>query len=187
VFFESEVIKNEVLQTKFDKISVCSWELKSKMKWYIGRPRELTQELLESDYEVMSFTKNTGDHRMFAAADAWHPGFMKTFDKILSVIGVRRPGEIKIPIYQNHHASKTGIYQDYVNSYLIPAMEAIKNDPEINGEAMADANYSKLKKTPPPDYFVNQIGVPFWPMVPFLLERLFSVYVQNKQIKITHL
>lgn len=84
VYFENEPLKNLVLASKADKIAVCSWKLKDKLRWYIGRPRELTLELLETDFEVMSFTKNTKYHRMLAAADAWHPGFLKTFDKNLS-------------------------------------------------------------------------------------------------------
>lgn len=186
VFFENKIIADLVLAARCDKISICSWKLKSKLRYYIGRPREITPELLESDYEVMSFTRNTKDHRMFQAAEAWHPGFMATFDKILGAIGVKRPGEIKNPIYQNHFSARTSIYKDYVNTYLIPAMEAITNDTEINALAMQNSKYSDLTNQKA-ENLKEKIGISYYPMIPFLLERLFSVYCQNKGIKISHL
>lgn len=186
VFFENEVIKKLVTESKADKISVCSWKLKLKMPWYIGRPREITQELLESEYEVMSFTRNTENHRMLSAAALWHPGFIGTFDKILAAIGVRRSGDVKVPIYQNHFSAKATVYKDYVSSYLIPAMDAITNDKEINALAMADSKYSDLTHQSAV-HLKEKLGISYYPLVPFLLERLFSVYVHNNKIRVTHL
>jgi len=186
IFFENKVIADLVTATTHDKISICSWKLKQKMKYYIGRPREITIELLESDYEVMTFTRNTQHHRMLAAANQWHPGFLVIFDKILASIGVTRPGEVKIPIYQNHFSAKTDIYRDYVKTYLSPAMEVIKNDPEINKMAMADSKYSDLTHQSG-EVLREKLGIGYYPLVPFLLERLFSIYVHNKQIKVTYL
>jgi len=186
IFFENQVIKDVVLATTHDKIGVCSWKMKQKMKYYIGQPRPLTIEVLESDYEVMSFTRNTKTHQMLAAANQWHPGFLVIFDKILGAIGVSRPGEVKTPIYQNHFSAKTGIYRDYVTTYLIPAMDAITNDPEINKLAMADSKYSDLTHQSG-EVLREKLGIGYYPLVPFLLERLFSIYVHNKKIRVTYL
>lgn len=186
VFFENVPIKNLVLSSNSEKISVCSWKLRQKLKWYIGKPRELTLELLKSDYEVMSFTKNTRHHRMLAAADQWHPGFLKIFDKILSAIGVKRTLEVKIPIYQNHFSAQTRIYKDYVTRYLSPAMEVMTNEKEISELCFQDSKYSALSKAPT-EHIHAQLGINYFPLHPFLLERLFSVYCQNEGINITHL
>jgi hypothetical protein len=186
IFFENDLIVKIVTASTDDKIAVCSWKLKSKLRYYIGRPREITQELLESDYEVMSFTKNTERHRMFNAANLWHPGFLEIFDKIMAAIGVNRPGEVKIPIYQNHFSAKRDIYQDYVKSYLVPAMEVMKNDPEINTLVMKDSKYSDLSHQSG-EMLKEKIGINYYPLAPFLLERLFSVYIHNKKIRVTHL
>lgn len=189
VFFENTIIVDVVSTSQADKIAVCSWKLKEKMRWYIGTPRPITETLLNSDYEVMSFTKNTKHHQMLAAADRWHPGFRETLKKICESIGVKTPGEVRIPIYQNHFSARREIYQDYVKNYLSPAMEVIKNDHHINKLAMADSNYSLLDKSSPEklNALKEKIGIPYYPMVPFLLERLFSVYVHNNKIKVDHL
>jgi len=111
---------------------------------------------------------------------------MNTFDKILGAIGVKRPGEIKIPVYQNHFSAKTVIYQDYVKTYLNPAMECILSDREINSLALQDSLYSDLTNKSG-QLLKEKLGIAYYPMAPFLLERLFSVYCQNKGIKISHL
>ena len=186
IHFENAIIRDIVSTSNDERIAVCSWKLKQKLRWYIGRPREITQELLESDYEVLSFTKNTKYHKMLGAAEAWHPGFLATFDKILAKIGVVRPVEVKIPIYQNHFAAKREIYQYYVQNYLSPAMDCIQNDPEINAMAMRDSKYSDLTHQSA-EHLKKKLGISYYPLVPFLLERLFSVYVDNKRINVTHL
>lgn len=189
IFFENAIISEVVGASQADKIAVCSWKLKEKMRWYIGRPRPITETLLNSDYEVMSFTKNTKHHQMLAAADRWHPGFRETLKKLCESIGVKMPGEVKIPIYQNHFSAKREIYLDYVKNYLNPAMEVMKNEPEINKLILANSNYSKLDRSSPEKLkkLEQKIGIPYYPMAPFILERLFSVYVHNIKIRVSYL
>lgn len=189
IFFENSVIVPLVMYSKAEKVSVCSWKLRQKLKYYIGRRRELTQEVLESDYDVLSMTKNSKHHQMLAFADKSHPGFKSTFNRILSEIGINVPKEVSSPIYQNHFSAKTEIYQDYVKTYLKPAMDVMFNDPEINKMIMVDSNYTNLDRTSANrvDALKEQIGVGYYPLAPFLLERLFSVYVHNRKINVTWL
>ena len=189
IFFENEVIRTLVMAENCKKIAVCSWKLREKLRWFIGRKRPLTQELLESDYDVLSFTKNTKYHRMLDNADAWHPGFKGIFKKILDAIDVPMPPEVKTPIYQNHFSANTEIYQHYIVEYLNPAMLVMMHDKEIHGLVMRDANYSQLDKqsAAKSEDLQKKIGVPYYPLAPFLLERLFSVFVHNKKINVTHL
>jgi hypothetical protein len=186
VFFENSVISEVVQKAKSDKISVCSWKLREKLRWYIGRPRPLTQELLESDYEVMSFTRNTDQHNMMDAAEIWHKGFLKAFDCMMEHIGEKRPIKVKNPIYQNHFSAQTTIYKDYVTNYLNVAIKAIENDKGLNSMAMADSRYTQLPRESS-EHLKDKIGINYYPLVPFLLERLFSVYCQNKGIKVSYL
>lgn len=190
IYFENSVLQKFVNETTKDKISVCSWALQHiKLKMYIGRPRPLTQELLESNYDVLSFTKNTKNHQFFAFANRNHPNFADTFRKMLNAAGLKMPSKVKDPIYQNHFSCRSDIYKDYVKTYLTPCMEVIKNDPEINKLAMVDSNYSQLSRmsTEMGEYLKEKIGVSYYPLVPFLLERLFSVYCQNNRINVTYL
>ena len=189
IFFENDPIKKLVSETTADKIAVCSWKLRDKLRYNVAPPRraeELTEEKLNSDYDVMPFTRNTKYHTMLAAASLWHPGFLEIMTKIVEGIGKKMPSEVKIPIYQNAFIAKREIYQDYVKDYLSPAMDLIKNDPEIYKLATVDSNYTKLMREDcaSPEYLQEKIGFRYYPLVPFLLERLFSIYVHNKNVKV---
>ncbi len=183
------MINELVMKSEAKSIGVCSWKLREKFKMNIGRPRELTQEVIETDYDVMSFTRNTEKHRMLAAAERWHVGFRPAIDKICQSIGKICPGEVKVPIYQNAFMAKTEIYKDYVKNWLSPAMEAMINDSELNKMVTADSGYTNLAKKDAADSerLQSLIGMPYYPLAPFLLERLFSIYVHNNKINVTWL
>lgn len=85
--------------------------------------------------------------------------------------------------------AKTEIYQDYVKNWLNPAMEAMINDQELKEMVTVDSGYTNLAKKDAADQerLMNLIGMPFYPLAPFVLERLFSIYVQTKRINITWL
>lgn len=186
VYFENAVIADLVMKTKASKIGVCSWKLRQKQRgFYIGRARPITQEVIDGDYEILSFTKNTKYHTMLASAQQSHKFFQPTFDKILVAIGKTRPHEVRDPIYQNHFIAKREIYQDYVKNWLIPAMEVMENDAEIRELCFKDSNYSNLSGESAAN-LEKQIGINYFPMHPFLLERLFSVYHNVMQIKVTY-
>lgn len=188
IFFENTVIAQLVMASEAEKIAICSWRLKEKMKYYIGSPRELTPEVMNSDYQVLSFTKNTRHHQMLAAADKWHPNFKESLKKILDYFGISMPREVKTPIYQNHFSASRETYQDYVKRYLSPCMQAMSTDIELNKLAMIDSKYSTLTKdTTLHEELERKIGIPYFPMAPFLLERLFSIYCHNENIKVTWL
>lgn len=189
IFFENEPIGKLVMASEAEKVGVCSWKLKEKMRMNVCCPRELTEEVINSDYQVLSFTCNTKYHKMLAAAEGWHKGFRPAIEKVCELIGQRCPGEVRTPIYQNAFMAKTEIYQDYVKNWLQPAMMAMVEDPELNKYAMSDSNYSNLAKKDAVDsgYLMEKLGVPFYPLAPFILERLFSIYVHNNRINVTWL
>lgn len=189
MFFENSVIAEVVLRSQAEKIAVCSWKLKEKMRWNVKRPRELTQSVMDSEYDVLSFTGNTKTHGMLYSAKVWHPGFMEGLKKLGDIIKIKIPSEVKEPIYQNHFSAKRQIYQEYIYEYLGPAMKAMKNEPDLNKMVMVDSHYATLQKTDlaEPEYLRLHLGVPFYPLAPFILERLFSIFVHNKKIKVTPL
>lgn len=188
-FFENTVIKEIVSNSDAERISVCSWKLREKMQWNVCFPRPLTEDVLLSSYEVLSFTCNTKHHEFLNAADKWHPGFKITMAKLLGFIGEKMPSEIKNPIYQNHFSAKSHIYKDYVQNWLTPAMEVMDKDEELVKLCWTDSNYSNLNKKDAAnvDFLVKSFGVGYYPMHPFILERLFALYCHTKKIKVTYL
>ena len=188
IFFENEIISRLAMASEAEKIAVCSWKLRMKQRYNMPCG-PITKEIIESEYDVLSFTKNSKHHTMLAAASTWHPGFREALTQIVEGIGKKMPFEVKKPIYQNAFSAKREIYWDYLTDYLNPAMELIKNDPKVYALSTADSNYTQLvkKDAASAEYLQEQIGMPFYPLVPFLLERLFSIYVHNKNINVTWL
>lgn len=189
IFFENAIISSLVTATQAEKIGVCSWKLREKFRMNVCRPRELTEEIINSDYDVLSFTCNTKYHKMLTAANHWHKGFRAAIEKVCESIGQRCPGEVKNPIYQNAFTARTEIYQDYVKNWLNPAMEAMINDPELKEMVTVDSGYTNLAKKDAADQerLMRLIGMPFYPLCPFVLERLFSIYIQTRKINVTWL
>lgn len=126
---------------------------------------------------------------MLAAAENWHKGFRETMGLLLESIGQKMPGEVKTPIYQNSFMAKLEIYQDYVKNWLSPSMDNTLNDRKLYELMTMDSKYSNLAKNDAasPEYLQEKIGMPYYPMAPFILERLFSIYCNNNRINVTQL
>lgn len=188
-FFENSLIKSLVSTSEADKIAVCSWKLKQKMRWNVRMPRELTEEVLKTDFKVMSLTGNTQYHQMLNSAEAWHPGIKTILAKLMKHLGDPMPSEVKNPIYQNHFCATRQIYQQYVFEYLSPSMILMNNDLELRELCWRDSNYSNLNKTDSatPAFLKEKIGVAYYPYHPFVLERLFSIFCHNRRIKVEYL
>lgn len=183
-FFENSVIADLVPKTTADKIAICSWALKQKYKPGLPPIGEITLERLHAEYDIMAFTRNTKHHDMLQVMDTWHRGSLDLLKRICSRIGITMGRKIDHPIYQNAFCARREIYQAYVNEALIPAMAVMEN--EFKSECWVDSGYYKLKE-PASDFAarVKQfLGVDYCPLHPFLLERLFSIWIQGKGLNI---
>lgn len=180
-FFENEVILQLVPRSTADKIGVCSWQLRDKLRFFIPPRREFAEEVLYDDYDVLALTKNTRNHGMLAAAERWHPEFKSIFGRICREIGLCVPAEVKTPIYFNHFVARRELYQEYVATALAPAMAVMDQDPIISRLCWQDSGYVKLKGMIP-QTVADKWG--YYPMHPFILERLFSVFIDSKDLNI---
>jgi len=187
IFFENKVLADIVSVANTEKIGVCSWKLAEKMRARVGLRVPLTLEVLNSGYEVLSLTKNSKKHTMLAHLYHWHPSSKQAMELLWQKLGFKLCGEVKNPIYQNHYVAKREIYQDYVNNFLNPAMELIKTDEELNNLMMKDSGYGKLSREADTKSVKEKLGLDFYPLAPFILERCPSCWFDMKGIKISYL
>jgi hypothetical protein len=183
IFFENDVIKKICDQFTGDWLAICSWKLSQKVR----KIHPVTEEVLNSEYQVLSLTRNSSRHQMLAMASAWHPEFIPTINLLWQKLGLKRPPEAKNPIYQNHFSAKTEIYKDYVNNFLTPAMELINRDEELHNKMIAPSNYGRLSKTADKQSVREKLGMDDYPMCPFILERCPSLWFQMKGYKVTYI
>ena len=188
-FFENTIISDLVKESKADKIAVCSWSLARKMTMRLPPRRELTEEVLHEDFDVMSFTKNSPDHDMVGALEGWHKGSREILGKIFSKLGKPFPKKPKFPIYQNAFCARAGVYKRYVTEFLDPAMELMATDEEIRNLCFQDSGYNETIDRRPVDFSRTKkyLGLPYYPMHPFILERCFSIWLDDKNLNVVYL
>lgn len=183
-FFENSVILQLVPGFTGDKIGVCSHALREKLRFMLPPRRELTQNVIESDYDVLLLSRNSKHHEMLQRAEVWHPGFRAILMKIFAAAGFRYSGEEIKPdrvVYFNHFIATREVYQAYVSELLEPAMLAMDEDKDIYRDVWVDSGYTKLKGDIP-DNVREAWG--FYPMHSFLCERMFSCWINNNDLKI---
>lgn len=104
-----------------------------------------------------------------------HPGFKELFYPLCKDLGL----EVKEPeyvIYSNFVIMKTDIYRDYVNTIIKPAIYLLET--KYKDLAWKDANYTSGLKG---DELKQQTGLGFYTFHTFILERMFSIWLENNQ------
>ena len=190
-FFENAVIYRVVLPSNADKIGVCSPALRWKINHGIPMREEFTQELIDRDYDVLSLSrKQAPEHFMLAKMDNWHPGTRQTLNMILSAIGLgtfEQRMEPKVAIYQNAFLARTDIYKSFLREAMIPAMRMMTDDKEIKVRCWEDSYYYKLKSEPEYRKMIEaKTGWDYIPCHTFILERLFSCWLSDKNLDIRY-
>lgn len=184
IFFENKLISELVPTSKSEYTGVVSWKLGDKMRKIY---RERLPSALNGGFHVMSLTKNSQRHSMLAAANVWHPQFIKTITLLWSKLGLQIPKEARHPIYQNHFICKTEIYADYVNNFLNPAMKLIEDDEHLHSLMIQPSGYSKLNRSADIRSVKSKLGMDDYPLAPFILERCPSLWFGMKNIPVSYL
>lgn len=187
IYFENEPISKIVMATTADKVAVTSWKLQDKLRLRVGLRGALTQEALDSDYEVLSFTRNSKKHQMLAMANQWHKGFIPTIKLLWEKLGYKMPSEAKNPIYMNHYSCKTEIYKRYVSEFLSPAMELTEKDEEMREKMLQPSGYGTLSRNCDLRSVKAKLGLNDYPLCPFILERCPALFMTMHKINVSYL
>lgn len=188
--FENQVISDLVPNSSADLIAVCSWRLAQKRgDCYRLTDKSLTlDKILNVDFDVACLTPRSPSHKALLMAHEWHgKAWDEAFEELkgfLKTIGIFVPEELTKAIYENHFIAKGGIYKRYVSECLNPAIAFIEGKEVFK----ANANYLTKKRDPKEikDY-QDKTGRQDWPICPFILERLFSIFCEGKGYKIINL
>lgn len=194
-FFENSVICDLVPNCDADYISVCSWRLRKKrmdgwtpvvLKFGAGGDDLTEEKILSNDFDVANLTPRSMTHKMLTMAPIWHGEYWeKPFAEFKKFLPFKVPNEVKTPVYENHFIARKEIYHEYVRDVLHPCMEFMRGvDCFFN-----DSGYSQKKERGEPgatERYRKQTGRNDWPIAPFILERLFSIWIDDKNFKIVN-
>lgn len=189
-YFENEVISNLVPDSQADLISVCSWRLAQKRGdcFRLGDKGLTEERILNTDFDIAVLTPRSPNHKPLLMAAEWHgKAWVDAFaelKKFLKTIGINVPEELTKAIYENHFIAKGGIYKRYVSECLNPVI-AFMGEKEV---FKADAGYlTKKRDAREVKAYQEKTGRVDWPIAPFILERLFSIYCEGKGFKTVNL
>lgn len=137
------------------------------------------------DADLYSFFGRHEKNNYYKNAERWHPGFTEDFGSLCEEIGLKFDSrKTRFVVYQNAFIAKQWVWDMYVNGALIPAIQTLNT--KMKREALKDSKY--IKNARMSEYLEKQIGLPYYPMATFLLERLMSVWLDNnKDIRVIQL
>lgn len=189
-YFENSCIVDLVPDSQADLISVCSWRLAQKRGDCYRLPdKSLTKEMiLNADFDVAVLTPRSPQHKPLLMAHEWHgQAWDEAFEELkgfLKTLGINVPEELTKAIYENHFIAKASIYKEYVRYCLEPAINFCKGKDVF----FSNAGYLTKKRDPKEvKAYQEKTGRQDWPIAPFILERLFSIYCEGKGFKIINL
>lgn len=193
-FFENSVIAQIIPNTTADYVSVCSWRLAQKRQdgptpMILRNQLSLSEEkILGSDFDIAVLTP-VKHKDIINKLNLWHgQNAMDAVDALRKFIRV--PDEVDHVIYQNHFIARGSIYKDYVRNCLLPCMDFMASYSEDGRDIFfEDSGYITRKKHSPEE--IERIKKALkrndWPIAPFILERLFSIWIHGKGFKIINL
>lgn len=196
-FFENSIIEKLVPTSTADFIAVCSWRLREKRQqgWtpILLENKELTVERInEHEFDIAILCPFDPLHKTMECSSAWHGNVwddaLAELSKFISI-----PDELEgNAIYQNHFIARREIYQAYVSECLTPVIQYMR-DKEVfyrpSGYIHKKRNQEEINRTLEKLSADNNNERTYvdWPIMCFVLERLFRIWINNKQYKIINL
>lgn len=201
--FENDVICKLVPESNADYIGVASWRLKQKRgesstPIVLNHDTTLTEEkILAQDFDIAILTPRWAGFRYLYMAANWHG---KSWDDAFSVFydGFLRPNGISVPknfqeldgedcrypIHENHFIANAEIYQYYIRAVLRPAIDFCASQEVFR----MDSGYIHKKRDAQEiQEYQKKSGRSDWPIQAFILERLFSIWINDKNFKVINL
>jgi len=197
IFLESQIMKDfylKGLHKQSDLFGICSWKMQQKFQKKISNFSEIQQKINSKFTNYDIFTLDLKSHLY---PDVRFPHLTKNIHKtahkavlrfcdVLTEHGVieRFPSAYlkkNMFIYCNYFLAKQSIFEDFVKTLLIPSIDLMTNNRTAKKIALSDADYDCYK---PPRNFTTDTGLSYYPMAPFVLERLINVYVAMKDLKV---
>lgn len=182
-FLENHVIARLMpYAPKADYIGCVSWKFYSKTGYTYDTLKDRISK--NEGVQAFSFWGDKKNVNVWKQAENWHKGIIEIAEIIFPAIGIDiHPTKLQTPvIWQNHFIATPEVYQDYVKTFLIPAMIEMRINPDLVEKLNADSNYQKkLLSSPAGEQArancLNNFGKPYYTMHPFVCERFFSSYL----------
>lgn len=191
-YLENQVIIDNIKDSKGEYTGFVSHKFKEKTNF----DREKISKM-EEGYDVYTFfgSLKNKEHYLYNM-NRWHEGTLEALQLIFEAVGIdkdycevhknnKQKKPIREIVYQNHFIAKTEIYKKYVEQMLLPCVNEMKKEGTYLSKLLwRDSKYSYAKKVPN-EVKMKVFGVPYYPLHPFICERLFSIWLTiNKNVTV---
>ena len=195
IYFESAVmcdIFNKKDYVDGEYIGVLSWKASLKIR-NVKTLSEIDSAISAQKYDIYTFNNKsflgfTRPHRGSGSrydVQAWRALMQLTqhmqSKKIWPQVSEKELDKNMLRIYCNYFIAKKEIWEDFVGNFMIPAIQEMKNDEQMKNIATAA---HKAYSMPLPQSFIDVTGYDYYPMAPFMLERLINVYIVMRNLKV---
>ena len=170
--FEYNVILNTPIVN--DYTGFFSWKFRAKTGMNKRVLFNILQEKNYTEYEVINLCEPLPKPYL-EFTELNHKGFMEFFSKVCIDLGLK-VSEPKHNIYSNFFIAKKEVFIEY-QELLKQAIELLET--KYKKEAWNDSGYKGLPK----ERLKEATGLEHYTFHTFILERLLSVWIDNKQIK----
>lgn len=203
-------LKNDVCGKYMENLVIKSlWELKDYehsdyygvLSWRFQKKMDLSSQDIEKHMQSDNFNSDVynfhGEDRtknIFLKDDAFHNGKLSVIANfVFEKQGYKDILSLKTPlIYCNYWIAKKEVFNKYVEDILIPAIDLMENDIQINKLANENSGYFEYldrEEYRPENNRTEKargiFGVPYYTFHPFICERLMSVFLAlNPDLKL---
>lgn len=187
-FVLNDYISNNI---DFDYLGFFSWKARDKMGNHLSM--EYVKNLVANHKSVDIFAHKQIFFNEFHCLRDIHAGssLWNTLDNVLWDIGYNSRSEISLtnemrPIYCNHFVAKRKVWLDFYKNLFSPFLNLLKTNRRyiaLSSKSVDDY------QCPVPWNFQKFTGFNYWPIAPFLMERLINVYIEKnkKSLKLKYL
>lgn len=193
-----------------DYIGILSWAFERKRAVRIDK----LLPMIDGSADVFAFDKMHTHPNVWRKAEVWHKGIIdvarSVFDSLFYKDGIKHFNvdplarskwfnnwDVFIPasfdvvqtpnVYSNAFVARKSVYEDYVTNWLVPFMNALAHTYLAKTECKS---YTSLKRKQgvTAEHLYRVTGYPYYTLMPFVCERLFSTYLAfNPHITIKHI
>lgn len=171
-----------------DYFGVLSWAFERKRAVRI----DSVLPLIDGSADVFAFDHHHTQPNVWRKAETWHKGIISAareafFECGMHEVAVSFDKVITPNIYSNAFVARSSVYEDYVTNWLVPFMTALERIESAQTECKS-YTAMKQKQGVTAEHLQRVTGYPFYTLMPFICERLFSTYLAfNKHLTIKHI
>ena len=160
-YYENAIISELIPLEQSERVGVFSHKYTNKLGISLDRIEDRNED-------VVTFFKINYKNHYWNNFERWHPGGLKALEELKGVFNwdidfSKQPKHI---VYQNHFVADTNIYKDYVKNYLKPVIKYLEENESIVNKEPSLPRYKG------------------YTMHTFLLERLFTIYLEQKNYNV---